>query len=173
MPKGMTIGKLATAADVSVDTIRYYERIDLIHPPRRTPSGYRMYEVDTLQQIRLIKFFQEMGFSLDEIRSLLQVFRTEELPVHPLQRMLSEKVVSLGEEIEDLWRRLFCLQLLSQSIAKESETPSLSALLSMGEACDVMSRQMMKALRELPEHLRYGSFLLGVPKLNQAREPDP
>ena len=172
MPKGMTIGKLATAADVSVDTIRYYERIDLIHPPRRTPSGYRMYEVDTLQQIRLIKFFQEMGFSLDEIRSLLQVFRKEELPIHPLQRMLSEKVASLGKEIEDLWRRLFCLQLLSQSIVKESDAPSLSVLLSMGEKCDVMSRQMVEALQGLPEQLQYGSLLLGIPKPKEAREPD-
>lgn len=66
-----TIGKLARAAGVAVDTVRYYERIGLLPPARRTEAGYRVYDNDDLRQLRFIRRAQGLGFSLEEIGRLL------------------------------------------------------------------------------------------------------
>ena len=67
----MTIGKVATMADVHVETIRYYQRLGLVSEPPRPPGGVRHYEHDTVARLRFIKRAQHLGFSLDEVRSLL------------------------------------------------------------------------------------------------------
>lgn len=69
--KGLVqIGEIAALADVSVDTIRYYERLKLLPTAARTNSGYRVFSVETAARIRFIKQAQEMGFTLDEIKQL-------------------------------------------------------------------------------------------------------
>jgi len=65
----LTIGQVADAADVNIQTIRYYERRGLFPTPRRTPAGYRQYADDAVARLRFIKHAQELGFSLQEIRS--------------------------------------------------------------------------------------------------------
>lgn len=70
---GLTIGKLAEAAGVNVETIRYYQRIRLIAEPSKPAQGYRTYPADTVERIRFIKRAQELGFSLDEITDLLSL----------------------------------------------------------------------------------------------------
>lgn len=69
----MTIGRLASAADVKIDTVRYYERSGLLAPAARRESGYREYGHDELQRLRFIRRAQQLGFSLDEIRELLHL----------------------------------------------------------------------------------------------------
>lgn len=70
---GMTIGRLAEAAGVNVETIRYYQRIGLISEPKKPQQGYRKYPHKTLEQIRFIKRAQQLGFSLQEILDLLEL----------------------------------------------------------------------------------------------------
>src|SRR5437870_2198998 len=67
----LTIGQVANAADVNIQTIRYYERRGLFPTPRRTPAGYRQYADDAVARLRFIKHAQELGFSLQEIQELL------------------------------------------------------------------------------------------------------
>ena len=67
----LTIGKIAGLAQVSADTLRYYERERLIAPTAKSASGYRLYEREALQRIQFIKQAQQCGFNLAEIRSLL------------------------------------------------------------------------------------------------------
>ena len=67
----LTIGKLANAAQVNVQTVRYYERQGLLPEPTRRESGYRQYSQDDVKQLRFIKRAQELGFSLREIKELL------------------------------------------------------------------------------------------------------
>jgi MerR family mercuric resistance operon transcriptional regulator len=67
----MTIGTLARAAGVNVETVRYYERRALIARPARAARGIRRYPPDTLARLRFIKRAQELGFTLREIIELL------------------------------------------------------------------------------------------------------
>ncbi len=70
----MTIGKLARAAAVGVETVRFYERRGLIQqPPKPNGSGIRIYREETVHRIRFIRQAQEIGFSLREIDQLLSL----------------------------------------------------------------------------------------------------
>src|SRR5712691_5745325 len=67
----MTIGQVAKAAGVGVETIRFYERNKLIPQPKRSTTGYRAYDQQIAQRVRFIRRAQELGFSLAEVRQLL------------------------------------------------------------------------------------------------------
>ena len=69
----MTIGRLATAAGVNVETIRYYQRIGLINEPQKPQQGFRQYSDESLGQIKFIKRAKQLGFSLNEIADLLEL----------------------------------------------------------------------------------------------------
>ena len=60
----MKIGEIARAADVSVDTVRFYERVGVLPTPERTESGYRDYEPRTVERIRFTRELQAIGFTL-------------------------------------------------------------------------------------------------------------
>lgn len=68
-----TIGRLAKRADVGIDTVRFYERRGLLPEPTRSPSGYRLYQTDSIDRIRFIRRAKELGFTLDEIELLLKL----------------------------------------------------------------------------------------------------
>ena len=63
----MKIGEVARRAEVTIDTIRFYERRGVLSPPPRRPSGYRDYTDDTVERIRLARKMQSVGLSLDEV----------------------------------------------------------------------------------------------------------
>lgn len=73
MAKPLTIGTLAQAADVHVETVRYYQRRGLLPTPPKPPGGIRYYSPGTLQRLRFIKRAQEIGFTLREIADLLRL----------------------------------------------------------------------------------------------------
>jgi DNA-binding transcriptional MerR regulator len=64
----MWIGELAKQGGVTVQTVRFYERKNLLPPPGRRPSGYHIYSGDDLHRLRFIRQAKVLGFSLDEIR---------------------------------------------------------------------------------------------------------
>jgi MerR family transcriptional regulator, copper efflux regulator len=68
-----SIGSLAKASSVGIDAIRFYERIGLMPAPKRTVSGYRMYGAGDQQRLEFIRRAQGLGFSLEEIASLLKL----------------------------------------------------------------------------------------------------
>jgi MerR family mercuric resistance operon transcriptional regulator len=72
MQGGMTIGKLAKAARVNVETIRYYQRRGLVGEPRKPPGGQRRYSPEVIARIGFIRRAQQLGFSLAEVKDLLQ-----------------------------------------------------------------------------------------------------
>lgn len=73
MRDGMTIGGLAKAAGVNVETIRYYQRRGLIGEPHKPPGGHRRYPGHVTSQIAFIRRAQQLGFSLAEVQSLLKL----------------------------------------------------------------------------------------------------
>jgi MerR family mercuric resistance operon transcriptional regulator len=67
----MLIGKVAAQTGINIETIRYYERIELLSAPARTDGGHRVYDADHVQRLTFIRRSRELGFSLDDIRMLL------------------------------------------------------------------------------------------------------
>lgn len=67
----LQIGEIAARSGVSVDTVRYYEKLKILPAAPRTGGGYRAFSPKTIQQIKFIKQAQELGFSLNEIREIL------------------------------------------------------------------------------------------------------
>jgi MerR family mercuric resistance operon transcriptional regulator len=67
----LTIGALSEHTGVNIETIRYYERADLLPAPPRTQGGHRIYGSDALKRLVFIRRSRELGFTLDEIRNLL------------------------------------------------------------------------------------------------------
>ena len=65
------IGEVAERVDLSLRTVRYYEEMGLITPERRTDGGFRLYTEDNIQRLLLIKQMKPLGFSVDEMRGLL------------------------------------------------------------------------------------------------------
>ncbi|WP_418316239.1 Hg(II)-responsive transcriptional regulator [Piscinibacter sakaiensis] len=70
-PGAMTIGALAAAADVGVETIRFYQRKGLLSEPARPAGGIRRYGDRDVARLRFVKAAQRLGFSLDEVAELL------------------------------------------------------------------------------------------------------
>ena len=69
----LQIGEVAARACVSIDTVRYYERLKLLPRAARSNGGFRVFPVETIERIRFIKQAQDMGFSLEEIGQLFSM----------------------------------------------------------------------------------------------------
>lgn len=98
------IGELASQTGVSIDTVRYYERIGLLARAARTGGGFRRFTPEAAERIRFIKHAQDIGLSLDEIRTLLSVGggASECLRVSEL---LQSKLAELDERIKAMTLR--------------------------------------------------------------------
>jgi MerR family transcriptional regulator, mercuric resistance operon regulatory protein len=71
MQSGFTIGRLAKAAGMNVETIRYYQRRGLIEEPKKPLGGHRRYPPTAVRQLAFIRRAQQLGFSLEEVKGLL------------------------------------------------------------------------------------------------------
>lgn len=67
-----SISQVAKLTGISVRTLQYYDEIGLLKPSKLTSAGYRMYDDDALQTLQQVLFFRELGFSLKEIKQILQ-----------------------------------------------------------------------------------------------------
>lgn len=73
MAAGLTIGKLAGAAGVNIETVRYYQRLGLLDEPAKPSNGYRRYSHQQAKRLRFIKRAQGLGFTLSEVGGLLRL----------------------------------------------------------------------------------------------------
>jgi len=93
----MTIGALARAAGVNVETVRYYERRGLLAEPARTDAGYRQYGDDALWQLQFVARAKRLGFTLSEIADLLATGDADEVV-----RFANAKLAEVATTIDDL-----------------------------------------------------------------------
>src|SRR6267154_3617472 len=94
------IGELATRAGVSIDAVRYYERLKLLPRAGRTAGGFRLFGPESVERVQFIKQAQELGLTLDEIRGLLATGGAEECrKVHDL---LTEKLHELDARLNSM-----------------------------------------------------------------------
>ena len=97
--ESMTIGNLARAAGVNVETIRYYQRIGLVDEPNKPPQGYRHYPASIVDRIRFIKRAQDLGFPLNEITELLSL---DDGNCNEARTIAEHKLNDIQRRIEDL-----------------------------------------------------------------------
>jgi DNA-binding transcriptional MerR regulator len=111
----MRIGELAGLARVNPATVRYYERRGLLSRPARTTAGYRSYPAETVVQLRLIRWAKEVGFTLREIRELLQVVGEHaRRPSPEVRRRFQAKL----EDVEARLRQLGSIRDQLQALAR-------------------------------------------------------
>ena len=117
--KPFTIGILAKAAEVNIETIRYYQRVGLIAEPVKPLQGYRIYPSATLNRIKFIKRAQQLGFSLAEISELLEL---GEGSCSDVRQRAEEKRAHIEQQIHDLNNLRNTLTELISSCQSNSDT---------------------------------------------------
>jgi DNA-binding transcriptional MerR regulator len=120
----LTIGDLAARAGVRTSTLRYYEDEGLLVPAGRV-SGQRRYDVGAVEVLTVIRFCRALGFSLDEIRTLLTVPR--------------------GERKKTRWRGLVDAKLV-ETDAAIARAETMKALLQVSRDCDCVDLEQCAAL---------------------------
>ena len=119
-PGALTIGRLARAADVGVETIRYYQDRKLLPVPPST-GAFRYYPLHLVERIRFIKRAQELGFSLDEITELLQL--EEGADRGSIRRIATDRLEQIEHKLSDLRR----MQRVLKHLVTECEHTSAEA----------------------------------------------
>jgi DNA-binding transcriptional MerR regulator len=102
MSSVLRIGELASAAGVTTDAVRYYERLKILPRPNRTRGGYRLYSEEDLERLRFIKQSQSLGLSLDEIKELLPGHGAGLSECRRVRDLLSTKLAELDAKISDM-----------------------------------------------------------------------
>lgn len=98
----LTIGGVAKAAGVNVETIRYYQRLKLLDEPAKPAGGVRRYTGAVIERVRFIKRAQELGFSLTEIQRLLRLGDPQSCG--EARALASEKLALVESRVADLQR---------------------------------------------------------------------
>ncbi len=98
----MTIGELARQIGVNVQTIRFYERRQLLPEPPRTQSGYREYGPNELNQLNFVRHAKSLGFSLDEIRQILRTRSQGECPCTDVLAVAEQHLAQISQQIAQL-----------------------------------------------------------------------
>ena len=110
----LSIGQLAKAAQVNLETIRYYERRGLLPEPPRNQSGHRRYPMEALLRTTFIKKAQSLGFSLMEIEELLSLRVTPGSTCGDVKRRVQAKVHEVDQKISELQRIRGALYVLAE-----------------------------------------------------------
>jgi MerR family mercuric resistance operon transcriptional regulator len=121
--KSLTIGQLAAAAGVNLETVRYYERIKLMPPPARTASGYRAYEPTHTRRLAFIRRARELGFSIEQIRALLGLAEPSRASCAAVRKIAQTHLDEVRAKLADLAR---LEGILAETISRCSGDPAPS-----------------------------------------------
>lgn len=97
-----TIGELAQACEINLETLRYYERVGLMQPPPRSKRGHRQYPASAAVRIGFIRRTRSLGFTLTEIKELLELKRNEDERCADVVHSIDAKLVEVERKISDL-----------------------------------------------------------------------
>ncbi len=98
----MKIGELAAASGVPAKTIRFWESSGLVPEPARTPSGYRDYAPSTTERLEFIRRSQAAGFTLDQIRRVLDVSDSGEPPCEHVGALIADRLAEVESRLREL-----------------------------------------------------------------------
>ena len=128
----LTIAGVARAAGVGVETVRYYERRGLVSQPKRGAGSYRHYQPDHVQRIRFIKRAQDLGFTLQEIASLLRL--EDGADRRSIRRIAEARLEETRRRIADLKRIESVLGHLLQDCATHARAPRCPIIAAIASA---------------------------------------
>lgn len=128
--RAMTIGQLATAAGLKPTALRYYEREGILRPSSRSTSGYRLYDAGAVEQLEFIRAAQAVGFSLDDIRTLLRLDHGPRKQCKAeVRAVVQRRLAEVAQKMRDLERVQATLtQALRECQASEADCPVLAGL---------------------------------------------
>src|SRR5260370_13351103 len=120
----MQIGRVGKRVGLTVDAIRFYERKALLPRPPRTQGGFRQYSENDVETLSFIGRVQNLGFTLREVRDLLDLRRSRLQPCAPVRRRLEEKLADVEQKVSDLQQLDRELRLAFRSCNTEIRKPS-------------------------------------------------
>lgn len=100
--KSMMIGEVAKQSGVGIETIRYYEQEGLLQEPERRPSGYRVYDESAVERLAYIKRAKELGFTLAQIRELLELPFAAHSGCDHIRQRAEAKLADIDSKIRSL-----------------------------------------------------------------------
>jgi MerR family transcriptional regulator, copper efflux regulator len=130
-PPSYTIGQIAKATGVGVETVRFYEREGLLAQPDRKSSGYRSYPVSAIARLQFIRRAKDLGFTLSEIRQLLALRHDPESTAADVRQQALAKIQDIDSRIRSLQEIRAALEVLVSHCDGRgplSECPILDAL---------------------------------------------
>lgn len=98
----ITIGELSKQTGCHIETIRYYERMGLLSKPPRTEGGHRLYDRHAVKRLVFIRRSRELGFSLQEIRTLLQLVDGRRYTCQQIKTLMDQHLGEIKRKIADL-----------------------------------------------------------------------
>ena len=113
--EGLTIGELSRLTSVNIETIRYYEKIKILPAPPRTEGGHRVYGPTEMRTLAFIWRARELGFTLDEIRALLDLGGPEKASCAEVRKIAAHHLQHIRGKIADLMK---LERLLAKTIAR-------------------------------------------------------
>lgn len=134
----ITIGKLAKLAGVGVETVRFYQRKGLLREPKAVGS-FRTYSEEDAQRITFIKKAQELGFSLAEVKELLELNTKPRMTCGTVKKKTLEKIAEVDVKIADLQKMRASLEKLSRSCDSEQDNYKqykVQECFGIGHNCD-------------------------------------
>jgi MerR family mercuric resistance operon transcriptional regulator len=140
----LTIGRLAAQTGVGVETIRFYERKGLIQKPVKRGSGYRQYSNDDPRKVHFIRRAQDLGFTLREIKELLEMDAKAGVSCAAVKPKTRAKLEEVEGKIEDLKRMRDALKRLQTccglDVGKDDHCRILDCFQSGCSCCQVSKR---------------------------------
>ena len=108
----MQISDLAKALHITTRTIRLYEQMGLVEPPKRTEGGIRVYEKDDIKRFKFVLKVKALGLSLQEMKELADIYSQEQLP----EKIMPRLVELLNSHLDTIRKRVAQLQSLEKDI---------------------------------------------------------
>lgn len=148
MASRFIIGQLAKTTGVNIQTIRYYERLRLLEPCDRKPSGYRLYDGESLKRLRFIKNAQTLGFTLHEIAELLNLRVTSTARCGDVQRKAQAKLLQVVAKVRDLRTLARALKGLIRTCRAGQPTEQCPILTSLEKEHKVTRKKLAEGISE-------------------------
>jgi DNA-binding transcriptional MerR regulator len=102
--RGLRIGEVSKRSGIGIEALRFYERSGLLERPHRTESGYRVYDEAVLERLAFIKQAQALGFSLDEVKRIIDDARAGKSPCDEVREIVRRRLDELDARMREMRR---------------------------------------------------------------------